>query len=158
MDIKIVRQKSAPEGTPGSLDTGEGFICDTLELPWADNKTGISCIVPRTRKAWLWFSPHLNREVIRLEDTDGRYDCLLHNGNWAGEGAGEVTQVHGCTEVGRGYGQIKRPVDGNVTQFGILNSVVTLEALISHIKATVGDAPFTVTHSWADGCAPEEES
>ena len=38
MDIKIVRGKSTPEGTPGKLDTGMGFTCDTFELPWDDNQ------------------------------------------------------------------------------------------------------------------------
>lgn len=156
MDIKIVRGASTPEGTPGTLDTGEGFTCDTLELQWANNKTGISCIVPGTRKAWLWDSPTLGRTVVRIEDTDGRKDCLLHNGNWAGEGEGEVTQVHGCTELGHGYGQIKRPVDGNVTQFGIMHSAPTIDALVHHIHDTIGDAPFTVTHSWGDGCEPAD--
>lgn len=155
MDIQIVRGKSTPEGTPGELTTNAGFSCQTLELQWADNQRGISCIKPapgdspETYNATIWYSPTLNREVVRLEDKYGRQDCLLHNGNWAGEGTGEVTQVHGCTEVGQGYGQIKRPVDGNVTQFGILHSVATLEALIAHIKEQVGDVPFTVTYSWS---------
>ena len=156
MDIKIVRDLSRMtlEGTPGKLDTGTGFTCDTLELHWADNQRGISCITPapdgtsETYNATIWHSPTLNRDVVRLEDKYGRQDCLLHNGNWAGEGPNEVTQVHGCTEVGRGYGQIKRPVDGNVTQFGIMNSVVTLEALIAHIKENADDQPFTVSYSW----------
>ena len=155
MDIKIVRDKSTPEGTPGKLDTGMGFQCDTLELQWADNQRGISCIkpapgdAPETYKASIWHSPTLGHDVVRLEDKYGRQDCLIHNGNFAGEGTGEITQVHGCTEVGRGYGQITRPADGAVTQFGILHSVVTLEALIAHIREQVGDAPFTVTYSWS---------
>jgi hypothetical protein len=154
MDIKIVRGKSTPEGTPGKLDTGEGFTCDTLELQWADNQRGISCIkpapgdAPETYNATIWYSPTLGRDVVRLEDKHGRFDCLLHNGNFASEVPGEITQVHGCTEVGRGYGQIKKPVDGSVTQFGILNSVVTLTELITHIRGQIGDATFTVTYSW----------
>ena len=117
---------------------------------------GISCIKPapggdpETYSASLWYSPTLGRTVVRLEDKYGRSNCLLHNGNWAGEGAGEVTQVHGCTEVGQGYGQIKRPVDGNVTQFGILHSAETIDALVAHIKDQVGDQLFTVTYSWDD--------
>lgn len=152
MDIRIARGKSSPEGTLGKLDTGMGFTCDTLELQWADNQRGISCIkpapgdAPETYKAAIWYSPTLGRDVVRLEDKYGRKNCLLHNGNFAGMGAGEITQVHGCTEVGRGYAKIKRPVDGNVTQFGILHSQDTIDALVTHIKAKVGANPFTVTY------------
>src|ERR1700684_333900 len=149
MDIKIVRGKSTPEGTTGELTTDAGFSCQTLELQWADNQRGVSCIKPapgddpETYTATIWHSPTLGRDVVRLEDKYGRVDCLLHNGNFAGEGKGEVTQVHGCTEVGRGYGQITQPVDKAVTQFGILHSVATIDALVAHIKEQVGDQPFT---------------
>lgn len=154
MDIKIIRGKSAPEGTPGKLDTGEGFTCDTLELQWADNQRGISCIKPapgdqpETYNATIWYSPTLQRDVVRLEDKYGRHDCLLHNGNFASMVPGEITNIHGCTETGRGYGQIKKPHGGEVTQFGILHSIATLEALIAHIREQVGDQPFTVTYNW----------
>ena len=156
MDIQIVRDASAPHGTVGKLDTGMGFICDTLELQWADNRRGVSCIkpapgeAPETYSAVIWYSPTFKRDVVRLEDKHGRFDCLLHNGNFASMVPGEITQIHGCTEIGRGYGQIKRPHDGEVTQFGILHSVATLEALIAHIKEQVGDTPFTVTYSWGE--------
>lgn len=123
-----------------------GFQCDTLELMWKDNSPGISCILPATYAASLWFSPTLNRTVVRLEDKYGRKDCLLHNGNWAGEGEGDITQVHGCTEVGDGYSQIQRP-DGNL-QFGILHSAPTIDALVTHIQANLGEDPLTVTYSW----------
>lgn len=156
MDIKIVRGKSTPEGTTGELTTDAGFSCQTLELQWADNQRGISCIkpapgdAPETYNATIWYSPTLERDVVRLEDKYGRFDCLLHNGTWAGERPGEITQVHGCTEVGRGYGQITRPVDGNITQFGIMHSKETIDALVAHIKEQVGDKPFTVTYSWSE--------
>lgn len=154
MDIQIVRGQSAPTGTPGKLDTGMGFTCDTLELQWADNQRGISCIkpgpdeAPETYQAIIWYSPTLGREVVRLADKHGRFDCLIHNGNFASMVPGEITQIHGCTEVGRGYGQIKKPNNHEVTQFGILHSKETLGALIAHIKEYVGDKPFTVSYSW----------
>ena len=157
MDIQIVRSKSrmTAEGTPGSLDSGMGFTCDTLELEWNNNAPDTSCIMPapedppETYNASIVMSPHLGREVIRLEDKNGRTGIEIHNGNFAGEAPGDISQVLGCTEVGKGYGQITRPVDGAVTQFGIMNSVVTLTALIEHIKANVPDNAFTVTYSWA---------
>jgi hypothetical protein len=161
MDIQVVRQQSTEHGTPGHLDTGDGFECDTLELPWENNKSGISCIIPDTYAAKIWFSPHLNRNVIRLEDKHERQDCLLHNANFAGEASGDITQVHGCTAVGRGYGDILKP-DNSGTQWGIKISGYTIDALVEHIIETVGKeaafeyGAFTVSYSWADGCEPAD--
>ncbi len=33
-----------PWGTYGKLYDGDGFLCDTLECPWLDNKVNVSCI------------------------------------------------------------------------------------------------------------------
>ena len=157
INLNVVRGKSTPEGTPGKQTSDAGFSCDTLELQWANNRRGISCILADTYTATIWYSPTLGHEVLRLEDKHGRFDCLEHNGNFAGEAHGEVTQVHGCTEVGRGYGQIKRPGDGQVTQYGILHSVATLAELIQHVKDTIGeDGKISITYSWGAGCAPDD--
>jgi len=104
----------------------------------------------------MWWSPTLNRIVVRLEDKNGRKDCLIHNGNWAGIGDGRITQIHGCTEVGQGYGDIMRH-DG-IMQFGIKNSGQTLSALIDHLKSaflmTKILPSFNVTYQWGEGCTP----
>ena len=152
--IRIVRQKSTIHGTPGTLTTSAGFQCDTLELPWEDNKSGISCIMTDIYGATIWNSPTLDRDVVRLEDKHGRKDCLLHNANWGGEGVGDVTQIHGCTAIGSGYGDLQNS-KGNM-QFAILNSGKTLDKLIAHIKEFAEDSPFTVAYYWAEGCAPTE--
>lgn len=153
--ISVLRGHSTPEGTCGKLTTSAGFSCDTLELEWQNNKSGVSCILPDTYNASIWFSPHLDRNVIRLEDKHGRADCLVHNGNFAGEAEGEITQIHGCTEVGHDYGQIEKPLGG--TQFGILASGNTLNMLIEHVISQVGEnGKFTVSYAWDDGYAPDD--
>ena len=152
--ISIVRQKSTIHGTPGTLKTNAGFTCSTLELPWEDNKSGISCIIADVRVGALWESPSLYRLVVRLDDAHGRKDCLIHNANWGGEGDGDVTQIHGCTAVGEGYGQLQNS-KGNM-QFAVLNSGHTLSALILHIQQNKTGDTFPVTYSWADGCEPTE--
>src|SRR6266850_2241249 len=137
--IEVVREKSTNDGTPGLLTVLKtNWQCSSLELPWRNNRRGTSCIIPGDYIAWVWFSPTLNRHVIRLEDKNGRKDCLIHNGNWAGDvEQGEKTQVHGCTEVGRGYADLELP-DHSGRQRGILNSVVELEALLKELDAHVG--------------------
>lgn len=169
--IEIIRSRSTPLGTPGHLVAGNGFGCDTLELPWHNNQNGKSCTAAGIDRGRVWWSPMLGRLVIRLGNRNGRYDCLIHNGNFAadavdldGDGAPEVTQVHGCTEVGSGYGEILRK-DGR-KQWGVRNSGATLAALLASLadgsEARIGKDGFAtgyheveITYRWAPGCNPE---
>lgn len=165
---EVVRQRSTPEGTPGRMTLENGFSCDTLELQWAQNKRGISCTAPGVDHGKVWYSPTLKRLVIRYADRNGRQDCLVHNGNWAGEGEGEITNVHGCTEVGRGYGDIQRP--NGKKQWGIMRSAPTLAELIGSLACPVEEADTVLTvdgeqhgfhdvemtYRWADGLAPDD--
>ena len=155
MVITITRGKSTPEGTPGVLTTDDGFTCDTLELEWQNNLPNVSCILADTYSAFLWFSPHLQQQVVRLQDKHGRANCLMHNANFAGEGTDEIKQIEGCTALGDGYGDIMKP-DNSGTQWGILKSEATLKALVAHINAAIGANPFNVTYVWGDGCAPDD--
>lgn len=144
-----------------------GFGCDTLELAWHDNERGRSCTMADTYAGKVWWSHDLKRLVIRLEDKHGRKDCLIHNGNWAGDvDAGEITQVHGCTEVGNGYGEIQRP--DKKMQWGILHSGATLAGLIDSLRCPAEEADtlleingeqqgfhdVEITYRWAEGAAP----
>lgn len=170
-NIFVVRQRSREDGTgtPGNIYVREtGFKCDSLELIWADNRKGLSCIKADTYRAWTWTSPTLNKpghgKVLRLEDKHGRGDCLVHNGNWAGnteidannDGKADlITNIHGCTETGRGYGQVGKPRGG--TQWGIMASTPTLNQFLADIGDATRDEPHLVTYGWAPGCAPEGE-
>jgi hypothetical protein len=151
----VVRQPSTSHGTAGHLVLENGFECDTLELPWKDNKTGISCTKADTYKGRVWWSPTMNRLVIRWEDKNGRVACLVHTGTWAG-GAPEATDVHGCTIVGRGYAPVMRK-DGKM-QWGILNSRPTMAELIQSLLKEGEDPTKTasyneveVEYKWASG-------
>lgn len=132
-------------GTPGRMVLENGFSSDTQELPPHNNERGTSCVLPmpggepETYHGRVWWSPTLKRLVIRYDDKNGRFDCLVHNGNFAADavdldndGVPEVTQVHGCTEVGHGYGDILRK-DGK-SQYGIKFSGATLAGLIESLK------------------------
>lgn len=157
----VVRGKSTQLGTPGELKLDNEFDCETLELPWHDNERGRSCTLPDTYRGRVWWSPHLNRPVIKFDDKNGRKDCEIHNGNFAGDA---FSQVHGCTEVGIGYGVIQRP--DRVSQWGIKDSSNTLNKLIASLEIEgeehlVGPSGFIsgyneveITYQWAEGCEP----
>lgn len=157
MIATIRRQRSLPWGTPGKLVTAAGFVCDTLELPWKDNRRGESCIKADAYSGWLWESPTFKRTVVRLENKHGRMDCLIHNGNFAGDtlvdtnGDGNsdlVTHVHGCTLVGQGFGELT--TKKGTQQMGILHSKDTLAELVEHL----GSGRHTFIYLWDNGCAP----
>jgi len=153
MHIVITRQASSDSGTPGALTVtnpaGESFACDTLELPWHDNASDVSCICADVYGATPWYSDHMHCEVLRLQDKHGRQDCLIHCGNFAGDAAlGFETQVRGCTLVGDRYGWLIN--EQGRSQRAILDSRATLEGLI----AFLGAGEHTVTYTWAPGCAP----
>lgn len=146
----VPRKRSTPLGTPGRMTLENGFACDTLELAWHNNERGRSCTIADTYRGKAWWSPMLKRVVIRLEDKHGRHDCLVHNGNFAadeedldGDGVDEVTQIHGCTETGNGYGDVKRK-DGKM-QWGIRGSVAALTALIDSLRCPVEEADTVLT-------------
>ncbi len=167
----VLRGKDTNEGTPSKLTLETGFACDCLELKWHNNRTGLSCINADVYDAVLWESPHLgcNQDIMvdlydgsgtinirhyvyRLADKNGRKDCLIHNGAFAGEvQLGEETHVKGCTIVGRGYAVAKRD-DGGGMQMAILMSRPVLAELIQHTKGE----PLRLTYQWADGCAPDD--
>ena len=174
--IDILRRKSTDYGTPGRATLDENWQCDTLELGWHGNKKGISCTKADTYKGWLWYSPTMKRWVVRLEDKHGRGDCLLHNGNFAGdESLGLQTQVHGCTLIGRGYADIEMKNHGagythldvlDGTQFGISASRITLDELIRQLGGDPTLPPTEkqpegtdclVTYTWEDGAQPADD-
>jgi hypothetical protein len=156
----ITRENSTPHGTPGRLVLENGFECDTLELPWHNNERGKSCIRPDTYRGWAWYSPTFKRIVIRLEDKHGRKDCLIHPANFAaeerdvdGDGDLEVTQIHGCTAPGRGFGEI-RDKTGDL-QWGILNSKHTMDRLMESLEDGQGGYhEVEITYKWAEGSEP----
>lgn len=158
----VLRKPSTPLGTPGRLTLETGFSCDTLELPWANNERGQSCTLPapggRPETYWgrVWWSPTFRRPVIRYEDKNGRQNCLVHNGNFGaemrdidGDGAPEITQIHGCTLVGRGYGDILRK-DGR-SQWGIKSSSAALTDLINSLRDREVEQPVVELAGYITG-------
>lgn len=168
---QVLRHRSAPLGTPGGLTLENGFSCDTLEKPWHNNERGRSCTAPGIDVGRVWWSPHLKRAVIKYDDRNSRVDCEIHNGNFAAEEVDldddhipEITNVHGCTLVGHGYGNIKRK-DGRL-QWGIMVSGATLAGLIDSLAIpgedhVVGSDGYIsgyhsvrIEYAWAPGAEP----
>ena len=95
-----------PDGTNGKLECEGKLICYTIELPWRNNETKVSCIPEGKyfiRKRYsVKFQWHL--EVM---DVPNRKFILLHPANYA------LKELHGCIApvtklAGSGVGWMSR--------------------------------------------------
>ncbi|WP_139959161.1 DUF5675 family protein [Flavicella sediminum] len=69
------------------------FECDTLELPWKDNRQNVSCIEPKVY--WVekrWSEAH--KWHIHILDVTGRTWILIHPANF-------VEELRGCIAPGK---------------------------------------------------------
>ena len=103
--------------TIGRLSYGD-FRCVTLELPWHDNQTDISCIPAGTYNARQYDSPKHGR-VILLDDVPERSMIEIHAGNF-------TRQIEGCILAGDSL----KYLDGD-SILDVANSKQTLGRLLA---------------------------
>ncbi|WAI96122.1 coil containing protein [Vibrio phage vB_VhaP_PG11] len=77
-----------------------GFRCFTLELPWLDNRTSVSCIPEGTYQCKKIVSPSLG-ECVDICDVVGRTFIRIHVGNY-------TSQIQGCILVGESLVDMNR--------------------------------------------------
>lgn len=146
MRVRIVREHTGDDGTPGTLTVeGEGFTCRTLELPWRGNRRGVSCIPAGTYPARLSWSPKRRRRLYELAQVPGRDDVQIHAGNYAGDTAqGYRSDVEGCILLGREWA---------VAKVGALEQVMVAQsrATVKAFEDLMAGRPFTLSIEWAHG-------
>jgi len=110
-----------PYATMGELTIeGSDFKCFTLEPPWKNNESDISCI-PKDGYAASKIKSRKNGLCIELENVHDRFYVQIHAGNW-------VNQTKGCILVGD---SIKNSHNGIM----VTNSRKTL----AHLMSILGD-------------------
>lgn len=138
MDATIKRIRSGDDGTFGMLSAGS-FSCFTGELPWRDNKRGISCVPPGVYHCQIRQSPKFGK-VYHLTDTPGRSLVLMHSGNFCGDvDKGFTSHVQGCILLGRFFGRLVNKA--GVMQSAVCSSLPAVDAF----KKAMGMQPFTLT-------------
>lgn len=101
MRLELIRTYY-PDGTNGELFYDGKKICSTIELPWKDNATRISCIpegeyemIKRYSLKYKWH--------LQLKNVPGRRFILIHPANDAKkELKGCIAPVSAITSAGRG--------------------------------------------------------
>ena len=97
-----MRFETSDHGTFGRL--GRWF---TLELPWRDNQSSISCLPEGDYPVFWGPSPRLRRSTYRLAKTAPRAGILIHSASLAGDSAkGLKCQLNGCIALGEKIGWI----------------------------------------------------
>lgn len=93
MTLTIERTYPKAEYTIGRLYVDGVFLCNTLELPWRDNKRNVSCIPKGEYTVELSYSPKFRRRTPIVRNVPNR-DCIrIHSAN-------RVTEIQGCIAVG----------------------------------------------------------
>ena len=113
-DVILTRFLYGQEATFGTMHYGELPICCTLELPWKQNKSRISCIPTGLYKTVVYQSPTKGK-VWLLKDVPGRSMIEIHIGNFPKD-------ILGCIAVGDSFFR-DRP--------GVLNSKKTFDFMWS---------------------------
>lgn len=89
--LKITGRMHHPDCTLGRLSYGD-YQCFTLELPWLNNRAGVSCIPVGIYRCKKIVSPSLG-ECVEVENVFGRTYIRIHKGNF-------TRQIEGCILVG----------------------------------------------------------
>lgn len=123
----LERENYNEKQTVGTLTifdgNGEGvFQCNTLELPWRDNRRNISCIPVGTYRVKKRYSTKYG-DHLHLTDVPARTWILIHPANF-------VRQLRGCIAVGKH----KLDIDGDG-----LNDVTSSRATMKKIMELVPD-------------------
>lgn len=93
MNAELVRFATLSTCIIGKLSIGDNYFV-TLELPWRDNKRGISCIPAGEYICRRVDSPRFG-DTFEVCDVPGRSAILFHAGNSA------LKDTRGCILVGK---------------------------------------------------------
>ncbi len=72
-------------------------FCLTLELPWKNNQTNISCIPTGEYRCGLYMSDKFGK-TFEVKNVPQRTDILIHSGK-------TIKDIKGCILLGKSYGR-----------------------------------------------------
>jgi hypothetical protein len=124
--VELRRQRMSDQGTEG-LIVAPGFACYTLELPWRENRSNISCIPEGEYKCEIRRSPKFGL-VYWVKKVPKREFILIHSGNFAGDvSRGWKSHVNGCILLGLQMGFI-------AGQRAVINSRIAVVKFVDSLQ------------------------
>lgn len=122
VNVSIVRYGSTPQGTFGELFMPE-FHCFTVERPWLNNATWVSCIPAGEYDLQLRFYNRGGYWTAGVVDVPGRSHILFHKAN-------VKEDVQGCIGLGNALGTIdnKWAVIGSSTAFKSFKEILGVDS------------------------------
>lgn len=105
MELQLIRTYH-PQGTNGELLLNGKRVCFTIELPWKQNRSRISCIPEGRYELRKRYTPRFGMHLLLL-DVPGRDWILIHAANDA------LKEIKGCIApvsqlTGHGKGILSR--------------------------------------------------
>ena len=103
MELILTRFAQGLGGTFGALVHGSIPIVNTIELPWLDNKRGVSCIPAQhyTVKRMPAAANPKHGVCFEVQDVPGRTDILFHSAN-------TILDIKGCIGVALYFGTMRK--------------------------------------------------
>ncbi len=95
LTIDLIRVGQSDMGTFGVLRIGQVPFALTLEQPWRDNDTNVSCIPP-TEYVCRRVSSQKFGNTFEVQGVERRSHILFHKGN-------TLADTHGCILVGEQF-------------------------------------------------------
>lgn len=137
ISVLIVRLESTEQGTFGKLHVfnGDKHILElfTGELPWRENKRGVSCIPNGTYQCTPYKSNKYPNHY-KVQNVLGREAILIHEGNLCGDvQKGYLTNVQGCILLGTALGTINNQ-----------KAVLSSRKAMSKFRDVIGQNRFTL--------------
>ncbi len=137
ISLTLRRTASTADGTPGLLlDAAGNRLCHTIEPPWRDNQSNISCIPAGEYPLVEHFSQKFGR-VLMLTGVPGRSWIYIHAGNLAGDRAqGKKSHSYGCILPGRRRGWLfgQRAVLASRVARALIEELVAWKPATLHIE------------------------
>lgn len=99
-----------------------GLTCNTLERPWKNNASNISCIPKGSYDVKWTFSTKFMRYTYEVQSVPNRSGIRFHKGNF-------FTDIAGCILLGNGYKDINK--DGRLDIIGSTIIINIFETLLN---------------------------
>lgn len=130
----LMRQPSTPDGTFGTLRLDDGASWVTGELPWHDNKHGISCI-PEGRYVCRWFNSPKHGMCYQVYNVPNRDMIEIHSANFMAD-APKAKQLEGCIALGKDKGMLA-PSSGAPEQMAVLKSKKAIDEFEENMQGAI---------------------